>query len=269
MLSEISEIRFVEVEGRRIAYREAGRGNGSPLVLLHAFASSSATWIPLVNHLAAAGFRVIAFDLPGHGQSDWLGHYSLASMEDSLASALSKLDLHRFDLVGHSLGGHLAMRLGARLTGNIGRLVVEAAPVPPRDETDSEAMMRAHAKPSLWQSIRLLGFGRLARIALFRQFDFKAAKPILSELKKPMPDWWSSLVKIRSRCLVVASPTDGLIASRADLLVARVQSADLRLIGSGHHLHTNHRDAFLGAVMPFLLASGGDGTQRPELASRG
>lgn len=66
--------------------------------------------------MAAAGFRVIAFDLPGHGQSDWLGHYSLALMEDALASALNKLDLHRINLVGHSLGRHLAMRLGARLT---------------------------------------------------------------------------------------------------------------------------------------------------------
>lgn len=269
MLSEISEIRFVEVDGRRIAYREAGHGNGSPLVLLHAFASSSATWIPLVNHLAAAGFHVIAFDLPGHGQSDWLGHYSLASMEDSLASALSQLDLHRFDLVGHSLGGHLAMRLGSRFPGRIGRLVVEAAPVPPRDEADAEAMMREHMNPSLWRSIRLLGFGRLIRIALFRQFDFKAIRSILSELKKPMPDWWSSLGKIRSQCLVVTSPTNGIVASRANLLVASMQSADLRHIGAGHHLHTNHRDAFLGAVMPFLLASGGDDTHRAELAACG
>jgi hypothetical protein len=107
-------------------------------------------------------------------------------------------------------------------------------------------------KPSLWRSIRLLGFKRLVRIALLRQFDFKASRPILSELKKPMPDWWLSLDKISSQCLVVTSSNDGLISSRAKHLTARLRNAELKLLGTGHHLHTNYREAFLGVLMPFL-----------------
>lgn len=268
MVSEISKIRFVEVQGCRIAYHEMGLESGSPMVLLHAFASNSATWIPIATHLVKAGFRVIAFDLPGHGRSDWLGHYSLALMEDTLSSALNQLDLNRFDLIGHSLGGHLALRLGARFSDRVGRIVVEASPVPPKDETDAEDMMREGTKPSLWRSIKLLGFVRLIRIGLFRQFDFKSVRPTLSELKKPMPDWWLSLEKIRSQCLVFTSPSDGMVTSRAGLLVASVHNAELQIIGAGHHLHTNHRELFLGAAMPFLLAER-ESTRPREKAAHG
>ena len=259
----MSQVKFIEVRGRSIAYREMGNASGSTLVFVHAFASNSTTWIPTATHLAKAGFRIIAFDLPGHGRSDWLGSYSLASMEEALASAVDQLGLRRFDLIGHSLGGHLALRLGARFPDRVSRVVVEASPVPPKDESDAEAMMRTGTKPSLWRSIKLLGFGRLIRIALLRQFDFKASKPVLGELRKPMPDWWLGLKKIRSQCLVLTSKNDGMVTSRADLLVAVLRYANSQIIGEGHHLHTRHGAAFINAVMPFLLAPEGDRFSSP------
>lgn len=254
MLSDFSKIRFVEVHGRRIAYRDTGGKSHLPVVLIHAFASQSSSWIAIGETLAKVGFRAIAIDLPGHGRSDWIAHYSLSAMEEDLALVLDRLGLDRFDLIGHSLGGHLALRLSARLPGRVRRLVVEAAPVPPMDQADATVIGRSVAKPSLWRSIRMLGFGRLIRTALLRQFDFKAAKPILAELKSPMPQWWLALEQIRSPCLVLTSPNDGMVASRANLVIACVHNAKLSKIGFGHHLHTNHREEFLEAVMPFLMA---------------
>lgn len=254
-VSENWRIRSVEIQGRKTAYRVVGGKSGHPLVLLHAFGSNSDTWTRIATDLADAGFRVIAIDLPGHGRSDWLERYSLASMEDALRLALDQLGLHQFDLIGHSLGGHLALRIAARFPNRVGRLVVEAAPVPPRNEAEVEIMAREGPQPSLWRSIRLLGFKRLVRIVLLRQFDVRASSPILSELKSPMPDWWLGLDKISSQCLVVASPNDGLISSRAKHLTARLRNAQLKLLGTGHHLHTNYREAFLEVLIPFLRPS--------------
>ncbi len=263
MLADLLKVRFLSVHGRRIAYREAGNASSFPVVLIHAFASQSATWIPVGEHLVKAGFRVIALDLPGHGRSDWAADYSLSLIEDDLAVAMDKLELDRFDLMGHSLGGHLALRLSARLSSRVRRLVVEAVPVPPKDVADAKAVISHGQRPSLWRSIRLLGLGRLARIALLRQFDFKAAKPILAELKKPMPQWWLSLDKIHAPCLVVVSASDGMITARASLVMACLRAAELKLIGTGHHLHTNHREAFVEAVMPFLMTR----SQEQEMAT--
>lgn len=253
MPSDLSKIQFVEVDGCRIAYRDAGNESCPPVVLIHAFASQSESWLAIGAHLIKAGFRVIALDLPGHGRSDWAAHYSLSSMESALALALDQLDLDHFDLIGHSLGGHLALRLAARLAGRVRRLIVEAAPVPPRSDADAEAMMHGGTKPSLWRSIRLLGPGRLIRIALLRQFDFKAAKPILAELKKPMPQWWDGLDTIKSPCLVLTSPSDGTVSARTALMAASMRNAELKIVGAGHHLHTNHQEAFLLVTVPFLM----------------
>jgi pimeloyl-ACP methyl ester carboxylesterase len=259
-----AEIQFIEVDGCRIAFRTEGDEAGLPVILIHALASSFSTWDAISAHLAKEGFRVIAFDLPGHGRSDWRKHYSLSSMEDCLVWAFDQLGVDRFHLVGHSLGGHLALRLAARLPKRVRRVVVEAAPVPPRDEPDAEAMMRESAKPSLWRSAKMLGFGRLIRLALLRQFDFRLARPVLSELKKPAPQWWSSLRNIQSPCLLLASPSDGVNSSRAHLMAESMCAAHLQWVGEGHHLHKNHQDAFLEVVMPFLSVPDLDGAHSLE-----
>jgi pimeloyl-ACP methyl ester carboxylesterase len=254
MLPVGPNIRFVSVGSRRIAYRATGDAGGAPMVLLHGLASDFSSWDLFSQHLTHAGFRVIVFDLPGHGRSDWAAPYSLASMEDALATALDHLNLGRFDLVGHSLGAHLALRLAARSPGRVRRLVAESAPVPPRDAEEAWTIARARVKPSLWRLIKLLGIGRLARIALLRRFDFKAAKPLIGELRGPMPQWWESLARIRNRCLLITGSNDGLVTSRADLILAGMRDATLQVLGTGHHLHRSHPDAFLDAVLPFLNA---------------
>lgn len=262
------QIRHMDVQGRRVAYRETGSRAGHPIVLLHAFASSSDTWTATAADLAQAGFRVIAPDLPGHGRSERLGLYSLAMIEDALVSALELLGLQQFDLVGHSLGGYFALRLAARLPDRVRRLVVEATPVPPRHDAEAEAMAAQGMKLTLWRSVRRLGFRRLVRIAVLRQFDFKASRPILWELKKPAPGWWHGLERITSRCLVITSPNDGLISTRAAQLVDHLPNAELMIVGDGHHLHARFREAFLGALVPFLRAPDRADMHLPQAAAR-
>ena len=67
----------VEVDGLTVAYRELGDPAGEPLLLLHALASSGATWDVFSRDLARAGFRAIAPDLPGHGGSSRVDEYGL------------------------------------------------------------------------------------------------------------------------------------------------------------------------------------------------
>ena len=256
MLSVGPAIRFVEVRGRRrIAYRETGDAAGEPVILVHALASDSSSWNMIGSHLAQAGLRVIALDLPGHGRSDRLARYSLDSMEDELALAIDRLDVDRFDLIGHSLGGHLALRLAARSPGRVRRLIAVSVPVPPRDEAEAVRIARGSTKPSVWRLIKLLGVGRLIRIGLLRRFDREAVKSIISQLRQPMPQWWAGLRQIRSAILLLIGSDDEPITSRADLLMAGVEGAELQVIGTGHHLHRDHQDAFLQVVMSFLKAA--------------
>ena len=80
-------------------------GEGRPLVLVHGITESRRTWDPLVAPLLAAGYRVIAVDLRGHGGSSRSAPYDLASMAGDLEAVLDAEGAADALLVGHSLGG--------------------------------------------------------------------------------------------------------------------------------------------------------------------
>lgn len=80
-------------------------GTGRPLVLVHGITESRRTWDPLVAPLIAAGHRVIAVDLRGHGDSSRVGPYDLATMAGDLGAVLQTEEVDDALLVGHSLGG--------------------------------------------------------------------------------------------------------------------------------------------------------------------
>ena len=250
--SSPSMYRFLRLRGHRVAYRAYGDPNGEPVVLLHAFASQSGSWSHTAEALAQQGFRVIAPDLRGHGRSDWTPTYSLADFEDDLSDLLDALGLGAINLIGHSLGGHLALKLATHQPERIRRLVIEAAPVPPRDVADATALAAAQAGPAWQRSLRLLGLGRLLRLMLLRQFDLRAARTVLPELRAPMPAWWSRLSTLRAPCLLLASHDDGFVSSRLPLLAAQIPHAVTRRFGSGHRLHGEHTAAFLAEVIPFV-----------------
>jgi pimeloyl-ACP methyl ester carboxylesterase len=104
----MNHIRYVELHGERVAYREAGRGDA--VVLIHGMAGSSETWEPIIPHLATR-YRVVAPDLLGHGQSAKpCTDYSLGTFAAGLRDLFDELGISRATIVGHSLGGGVAMQ---------------------------------------------------------------------------------------------------------------------------------------------------------------
>ena len=91
--------------GRTISYREAGAG--TPLMLLHGIGSGSASF---ETQFGLPGYRIIAWDAPGYGQSDPLPDAKPKTKDyaDSLAAFLDTLGIKQAHIVGHSLGGLMA-----------------------------------------------------------------------------------------------------------------------------------------------------------------
>lgn len=100
-----------ELNGLTVAYAEAGSGT-RPLVLLHGFTGSKLDFTPRLAELAKTG-RVLIPDLRGHGDSSNTGDakgYSLGQGASDLLGFLAKLDIAECDLLGHSMGGMIALR---------------------------------------------------------------------------------------------------------------------------------------------------------------
>jgi pimeloyl-ACP methyl ester carboxylesterase len=100
----------IQLNGHRITYRVAGDPSLPVVVLIHGITSSSATWVPVMPALAEHA-HVIAPDLLGHGDSDKpQADYSLGALASGLRDLLELLGHDRATVVGHSLGGGVAMQ---------------------------------------------------------------------------------------------------------------------------------------------------------------
>ncbi len=102
------ELKSLELHGDRVAYRDAGAGEA--VLLIHGMAGSSTTWRSVMPQLSKK-FRVVAPDLLGHGESAKpRGDYSLGAFAVWLRDFLDELGISQATVVGHSLGGGVAMQ---------------------------------------------------------------------------------------------------------------------------------------------------------------
>jgi pimeloyl-ACP methyl ester carboxylesterase len=118
----------LEGEDLRLAYMDAppvGPSNGRTVALLHGRNFPSSYWEPTIKALTEAGYRVVAPDQIGFGKSSKPTFaYSFDSMARTTIALLDSLHVDRFDLVGHSMGGMLAVRLARAYGARIDRLVL-------------------------------------------------------------------------------------------------------------------------------------------------
>jgi pimeloyl-ACP methyl ester carboxylesterase len=116
------EHQAVTLHGHSIAYVQ--KGSGPVLLLIHGMAGSLGTWRSVVDPLARNA-TVLAVDLPGHGASSpGGGDYSLGSLAAGLRDVLTALGHDRVTLVGHSLGGGIAMQFSYQFPEMTERLVL-------------------------------------------------------------------------------------------------------------------------------------------------
>jgi pimeloyl-ACP methyl ester carboxylesterase len=120
--------RTVDAGGYRLSYLEAGPPDGPVVLLLHGLVSDGTTWQPAMESLAALKLRVIALDLLGHGESDQPRiAYSLEDFAASISAFLAALEIPDATVVGHSLGGAIAMVFAHDYADQAARLVLVAS----------------------------------------------------------------------------------------------------------------------------------------------
>ena len=116
------KVKTAPLHGRSVTYLEAGEG--SVLLLIHGIAGASENWRAVIEPLARA-HTVIAPDLPGHGESEpGGGDYSLGGLASGLRDLLEVLGHDRATLIGHSLGGGVAMQFAYQFPEMVERLVL-------------------------------------------------------------------------------------------------------------------------------------------------
>ena len=153
------------------------------LVLQHGLRDHALSWSWVANHLANR-YHIIAPDLRGHGDTDWSpdGHYALSAFVIDLAQIAELLRLDNFGLIGHSLGGQIALRFAASFPERVRSMIlIEGVELPlVRKERESPVpypqRVREWIEDDLMNRLRLPRFYLTMEAAIDRMSE---AHPII------------------------------------------------------------------------------------------
>lgn len=127
--------RILDLSGGDLEMVEKGPRGGSPIVLIHCFTCAINYWDGMMPALARR-HRVIAIDLLGHGGSEKPSSgYSVSNQADLIAQALAKLGVSDAEVVGHSLGGAVAVALAQQSPALVNRVFIIDTP-PTHEDAD-------------------------------------------------------------------------------------------------------------------------------------
>jgi pimeloyl-ACP methyl ester carboxylesterase len=119
--------RFVEIDRRKVNVVEMGTGEPT-IVFVHGLAGSWQNWLENLPHFAAAGHRVVAFDLPGFGASEMpRERISIPGYGRFVDALLEELGIGPAVVVGNSMGGFIGAELAIQFPARVERLVLVSA----------------------------------------------------------------------------------------------------------------------------------------------
>lgn len=234
---------------------DGGGKDGIPVVFLHSFGGDSSHWGSQLAH-TRHDRRALAIDLRGHGKSAAPkdNDYAVDSFVKDLEAVVDKLGLKRFVLVGHSLGGSIAIKYAGRYPGRVAGLVVVGAPgkIPPEQAQQTLAAIEANYDTTMkgyWE--KLVGNAQPhVRTQILGQMDRvpkDASLAIMGALFKDDP--LASLDRYPGPKLIIST---GPFESPHDLHKARPNIPHRRIEGTSHWPHLDKPGDFNGVLEEFL-----------------
>ncbi|HSS21844.1 MAG TPA: alpha/beta hydrolase [Pyrinomonadaceae bacterium] len=164
--------RFVDVDGVRVHYQEAGDPNAPPMILIHGFASSNMVWSKVFLELAQ-NFRVVAPDLPGYGYSAKPRHldYTIARQAEMIVGFLKQVGIDCAHFVGSSYGAAVATTIALDHPELVEKLVLVGAVN--NNKPTRYLLMRLFGSPIIGDVLSplLVGSRRLLRLRMKRVYD--------------------------------------------------------------------------------------------------
>ena len=238
-------LRYVEVENYRIRYLVAGEGE--PVILVHGLSGSTRWWIRNVPRLAQY-YRVYLVDLPGFGtMRRFRRRFALEKASSWLLAWMETIGVEQAHFLGHSMGGHICMRLAASRPDVVSRLVlVSPAAIP-------------HVRSVFGYFVPLLIALRTLKPAFFLILSFDAIRAgpfmLLRATRELIAqDLRDEMKALNTPTLLVWGENDTLVPlSLGQILRDEIANSRLLILKkAGHVSMFDQPDEFNEAVLAFL-----------------
>jgi pimeloyl-ACP methyl ester carboxylesterase len=248
-----------------LPYRRAGTGAGPTLVLVHGYLGGSAQWVEQLEYFSA-NFDVIAPDLPGFGDAaDMPGLDRIGDMADAVIRLIDELNIDRFVLLGHSMGGMIAQEIAAKLGYRITRLILYGTGplglMPDRFEPIALSQKRL-SEDGVAKTAHRISATWFCKGEIGRRFDLvaglaaRASRQAAFAGLEAMSHWdgRNALGKLQMETLVIWGDSDKSYRwPQIEYLWKALQSAQLAVIpGASHAVHIEKPYLFQLVLEDFL-----------------
>jgi 2-succinyl-6-hydroxy-2,4-cyclohexadiene-1-carboxylate synthase len=249
-------------------------GEGQPIVLLHGFTGSHATWSNFVSKWKA-DFQLITIDLPGHGRTRIDTPRTMETCCNDLRQLFDHLNLTAFHLVGYSMGGRTALSFAILYPHYISSLILESAS--PGLHAEDDRRQRIMNDEKLAQKIETEGvpafvefWGNIPLFATQRKLPNDLQQAIrqerLSQSERGLatslrgmgsgsqPSWWRQLTEITIPVLLIVGEFDEKFVKINEQMKKSLPRADLVTVKNvGHAIHVEDPVKFGKLVRAFIL----------------
>lgn len=272
------------LRGLEYGIRFCGEAGAPAVLLLHGFAGSGGDWSPEMERLAAAGYRAIAVDLPGHGATMVRADQPLArfAMEETaldLVALLDALAVGRAHGVGYSMGGRIALSAALGHPDRFDTLTLESASPGIADATERAARLRSDealaaaiesrgaewfseswASLPIFESQRSLPEAARAELARRRKAIDPAglAASLRAVGQATQPYLGDRLAGFPRPALLITGALDSKYVSLAAEMTSRFPAAlHVVIPGAGHNVHLEKPEWFGRSLLTHLRRNGG------------
>ena len=242
------------------------KGKGFPLVLAHGFLGSSKMWKPQIDFFKNH-FRIITPDLPGFGKSNKAkSHNNIQSIANLLINCLEEKKIHKFHLLGHSMGGMIVQEMAKKVGDKISKLVCYSTgprgEMPGRFETvdESRENLQKSGLETMARNIAKTWFIKGEKAKYFdvcietgKQTSMEAVDNSLVAFKN-----WNgvdTLKNIKNKTLIIWGDQDkSYNFEQVQTLEKNIENSKLIIFKNcAHNVHLEQPDQFNKTIKDFLL----------------
>lgn len=243
-------------------------GQGQPLILLHGLFGSSDNWGTIAKHFSQ-DHQVICVDLRNHGRSPHSDSQSYTDMADDLLALCDALNLDRIHLLGHSLGGKVAMQFATRHSDRLQKLIVVDMAMRAYADAHTyliDAMMaidlttlqsRSEVDKALHSSIPQAMVRQFLLMNLIKSNSKLAWRINLAALKSNYPSLQKAVCEnayYEKPCLFIRGEYSDYVQDvDAEHIKTNFINAQFASMPTGHWVHAEQPQAFIDVVSRFLI----------------
>ena len=255
---------FLNYKNINIHYTDSGKGTA--LVFLHGFLENSTIWKPFIPVLSKTN-RVVCVDLLGHGQTECIGYiHTMEDMAEAVFAVLRHLKLRKYVLLGHSMGGYVALAFAEKHPDNLKGLCLinstSRADSEERKQNRERAIKAVKENPKIYTAISIANlFAENNREKFTKEIEELKAEALKMSVQgiiaalegmKLRPDREALLHFSLYKKMLILGEKDPVLNYQEN--VEQIKNTDVKLVEfpDGHMSFIENESAFLLKIMHFI-----------------